>query len=152
MQDFYNLVDVYMDAVFHPRLTPQVLQQEGWHLEVEPATEGEAASAPQLSYQGVVFNEMKGVFSSASSVHHEQAQSALFPDTTYRHCSGGDPAVIPDLTFEQFSGFHQQFYHPRYGHRRNACASWLQDLCCCSSCSQRAVVGLLDVKWRVCTT
>lgn len=122
-QDFYNLVDVYMDAVFHPRLTPQVLQQEGWHLEVEEGapdagTEattdaGTGTAAPRLSYQGVVFNEMKGVFSSASSVHHEQAQSALFPDTTYRHCSGGDPSSIPDLTFDQFSGFHSKFYHPR---------------------------------------
>jgi len=110
-QDFYNLVDVYMDAVFHPRLTPQVLQQEGWHLEGEGTSDD-----PKLSYKGVVFNEMKGVFSQAGSVHMELSQSALFPDTTYKHCSGGDPLAIPDLTWEQFSGFHSSYYHPSNAH------------------------------------
>lgn len=107
LTDFYNLVDVYMDAVFHPRLTPQVLQQEGWHLEVD----GDE-NTNRLTYQGVVYNEMKGVFSSPDSRHHMEVQSALFPDNTYVHCSGGDPVAIPDLTFEQFTDFHATYYHP----------------------------------------
>ena len=73
-QDFYNLIDVYLDAVFHPRLTPQVLEQEGWHYELE------AQSGP-LSYKGVVFNEMKGAYSSPESVMYKQVQESLFPDT-----------------------------------------------------------------------
>jgi len=104
-QDFYNLVDVYLDAVFHPRLTPFVFQQEGWHYELYEA------EAP-LEIKGVVYNEMKGVYSSPDSLLSELSQQSLFPDTTYGLDSGGDPKVIPSLTFEQFKSFHGKFYHP----------------------------------------
>ncbi|MBU06518.1 MAG: peptidase M16 [Gemmatimonadetes bacterium] len=103
-QDFYNLVDVYLDAVFHPRLTPEVLKQEGWHYEVDE--EG------TLSYKGVVFNEMKGANSSPERVMAEHCQQVLFPETTYGVDSGGYPLAIPDLTWEQFESFHQDYYHP----------------------------------------
>ena len=103
-QDFYNLVDVYLDAVFHPRLTPDVLKQEGWHYEVE--------EDGTLSYKGVVFNEMKGANSSPERVMAEHCQQILFPDTTYGVDSGGHPQAIPDLTWEQFEEFHKDYYHP----------------------------------------
>ena len=105
VQDFHNLVDVYLDAVFFPRITPSVLQQEGWHYEMEKP-EG------PLSIKGVVYNEMKGVYSSPDSLLAELSQQSLFPDTTYGLDSGGDPKVIPTLTYEQFKAFHQRFYHP----------------------------------------
>ncbi|MFW5488470.1 MAG: insulinase family protein [Desulfovibrio sp.] len=105
VQDFYNLIDVYFDAVFHPRINEHVLKQEGWHYE----TENEDGP---LSYKGVVFNEMKGVYSSPDSVLGERSQQVVFPDNTYGLDSGGNPANIPDLTFEQFKAFHTRFYHP----------------------------------------
>ena len=105
LQDFYNLADVYLDAVFHPRLTPQVLQQEGWHYEVEEA-------GGPLVFKGVVFNEMKGANSSPDRVMAEYVQHSLFPDNTYGVDSGGHPRHIPDLTYEQFETFHRDFYHP----------------------------------------
>lgn len=105
VQDFYNLIDVYLDAVFHPRLTHQTLEQEGWHYELE------TLGGP-LSYKGVVFNEMKGAYSSPESVMYKQVQESLFPDTPYGLDSGGHPRYIPDLTFAQFSAFHQRYYHP----------------------------------------
>ena len=105
VEDFYNLVDVYLDAVFYPRLTPFVLQQEGWHFELE------SPDAP-LGFKGVVFNEMKGVYSSPDSLLAEYSQHSLFPDNTYGLDSGGDPAHIPDLTYEAFLDFHRRFYHP----------------------------------------
>lgn len=105
VQDFYNLIDVYLDAVFHPRLTPQVLEQEGWHYEL-------ASPEGPLSYKGVVFNEMKGAYSSPDSVLYKHVQETLFPDTPYGLDSGGNPRHIPALTFEQFSAFHRRYYHP----------------------------------------
>jgi len=105
LQDFYNLVDVYLDAVFFPRLTPNTLKQEGWHYDVESAEN-------PLAFKGVVFNEMKGVYSSPDSLLGEYSQRSLYPDTCYGLDSGGDPERIPDLTFEQFIGFHKQLYHP----------------------------------------
>jgi Zn-dependent M16 (insulinase) family peptidase len=104
-QDFYNLIDVYLDAVFFPRLTPQIFEQEGWHYELE------AAEAP-LTYKGVVFNEMKGNYSSPEGMLREFSQRSLYPDITYGLDSGGDPHHIPDLTFAQFKAFHQRLYHP----------------------------------------
>jgi Zn-dependent M16 (insulinase) family peptidase len=104
-QDFYNLINVYLDAVFYPLLTRHTHEQEGWHYELENV-------ADPLSYKGVVFNEMKGVYSSPDSLLVECAQRSLFPDTVYGVDSGGDPAHIPDLTYEQLTGFHRQFYHP----------------------------------------
>ncbi len=105
LQDFYNLIDVYMDAVFYPRLTPFIFQQEGWHYEVENP------NAP-LTYKGVVFNEMKGAYSSPDSVLSEYSLQSLFPDNVYGFDSGGDPKQIPDLTFEEFQAFHKKNYHP----------------------------------------
>ena len=105
LRDFYNLVDVYLDAVFHPRLTPQVLQQEGWHYELENA-------ADPLAYKGVVFNEMKGAYDDPESLLLEHAQHSLFPDNAYGVDSGGNPRHIPELTFEKFESFHRTFYHP----------------------------------------
>ncbi|RZC45631.1 hypothetical protein C5167_038585 [Papaver somniferum] len=91
-KDFYNLVDVYLDAVFFPKCVEdfQTFQQEGWHYELNDPSE-------DISFKGVVFNEMKG---------------AMFPDTTYGVDSGGDPQVIPKLTYEEFKDFHRKFYHP----------------------------------------
>lgn len=105
LQDFYNLIDVYLDAVFCPNLTPQTLQQEGWHYELD------GPDAP-LVYKGVVFNEMKGAYSDPDNLLERTIQQSLFPDTTYGVDSGGDPAVIPDLTYEQFKQFHDTYYHP----------------------------------------
>ncbi len=106
-KDFKNLINVYADAVFHPRATsdPMVHAQEGWHLELEDKDE-------PLTYKGVVYNEMKGVYSSADSRLYRQAQRSLFPDNTYSVDSGGDPVNIPDLSFEDFKNFHGKFYHP----------------------------------------
>jgi presequence protease len=105
LQDFYNLIDVYMDAVFYPRIKPEILQQEGWHYELEDV------NAP-LTYKGVVFNEMKGAYSSPDNLLYKHTQQALFPDNTYGLDSGGDPEVIPDLTYEDFKHFHEVYYHP----------------------------------------
>jgi Zn-dependent M16 (insulinase) family peptidase len=105
LQDFYNLVDVYLDAVFHPLITPHHLDQEGWHYELE-------APEDPLIYKGVVFNEMKGVYSSPDALLGRASQHALFPDNAYGFDSGGDPTVIPDLTYEQFTDFHATYYHP----------------------------------------
>ncbi|MDR3320752.1 MAG: insulinase family protein [Desulfovibrio sp.] len=105
LQDFYNLVDVYLDAVFHPRLSEDVFRQEGWHIEVE------SPEAP-WTFKGVVYNEMKGVYSSPDSMLAEQSQQALFPDTIYSLDSGGSPEHIPDLTYAEFCDFHSRYYHP----------------------------------------
>ena len=104
LQDFYNLVDVYLDAVFYPRLTPQVLQQEGWHYELE-------SPEKPLTYKGVVYNEMKGAYSDPDRRLAELAQHSIFPDTTYGVESGGHPRNIPDLTWKQFEAFHRDLYH-----------------------------------------
>ncbi|MBQ9453354.1 MAG: insulinase family protein [Desulfovibrio sp.] len=105
LQDFYNLIDVYTDAVFHPRISEDIFKQEGWHVEAE-TTDG------PWSYKGVVYNEMKGVYSSPDSVLAEQSQQALFPDTLYSLDSGGNPECIPDLTYTAFHEFHSRYYHP----------------------------------------
>ncbi|MCC7299882.1 MAG: insulinase family protein [Verrucomicrobia bacterium] len=104
-QDFYNLVDVYLDAVFFPRITPDFFQQEGWHYELENL------DAP-LTCKGVVYNEMKGAYSSPDNLLLERSQQALFPDTTYGLDSGGSPAKIPTLTYSDFRKFHETHYHP----------------------------------------
>lgn len=106
-KDFYNMVNVYADAVFHPRATldPSVHAQEGWHLELDDKDQ-------PLTYKGVVYNEMKGVYSSPDSLLNRQSQQAMFPDNTYGVDSGGDPLNIPDLSFEDFVQFHSKFYHP----------------------------------------
>lgn len=105
LQDFYNLVDVYLDAVFFPLITEDTFRQEGWHYELE------ASQAP-ITYKGVVFNEMKGAYSSASAVLSKVSQLSLYPDSTYGVNSGGDPKAIPDLSYEYFKDFHAKYYHP----------------------------------------
>lgn len=105
LKDFYNLVDVYLDAVFYPLIPERTLMQEGWHYEME------SPEAP-LTYKGVVFNEMKGALSSPDDLLEEVSQQALYPDTPYRLNSGGDPAIIPALTYAEFKQFHETYYHP----------------------------------------
>ncbi|NLF01634.1 MAG: peptidase M16 [Anaerolineales bacterium] len=105
LQDFYNLVDVYLDAVFYPRITPEVFAQEGWHYELNSPDE-------PLSFKGVVYNEMKGAYSSPDGLIGRYTEQALFPDNAYNFESGGDPRVIPSLTYEQFKDFHTRYYHP----------------------------------------
>ncbi len=105
LQDFYNLIDVYMDTVLHPLLTRETFEQEGWHYELD-------APEAALTYKGVVFNEMKGAYSSPNAVLYKLAQQALFPDTTYGVDSGGDPVVMPDLTYDGLKDFHATYYHP----------------------------------------
>ncbi|MBO4312392.1 MAG: insulinase family protein [Desulfovibrionaceae bacterium] len=108
LQDFRNLVDVYLDAVFFPLIPENVFRQEGWHVETDAA---DPVNGP-LSYKGVVFNEMKGVYSSPDSILEEESQHALFPDNTYGLDSGGNPAVIPTLSYAAFRAFHKELYHP----------------------------------------
>lgn len=106
-KDFRNLMNVYLDAVFYPNMynTPETLMQEGWHYEL-------ADVASELVYKGVVYNEMKGVFSSPDAVLEHNVLSSLFPDTTYGFESGGDPEFITDLTQSMFLDFHRRYYHP----------------------------------------
>ena len=106
-KDFHNLMDVYLDAVFYPRVREdaEIVMQEGWHYELENADD-------ELTYKGVVFNEMKGVYSSPDSVLERQMMRELFPDTTYGVDSGGDPDYITDLTYEEFQEFYRVHYHP----------------------------------------
>ncbi len=105
--DFKNLTDVYLDAVFHPNIytREQIFRQEGWHYELE------SVDGP-LQYNGVVYNEMKGAFSSPDDVLYRYCLNSLYPDNSYSVESGGDPACIPDLSYEDFVGFHRKLYHP----------------------------------------
>lgn len=107
-KDFYNLLGVYMDAVFHPLLTPFSFYQEGHRLELEHP---EDPHSP-LCYKGIVFNEMKGALSSPATRLAEAIGESLFPDLTYGFNSGGDPKVIPELTYEQLKAFHETYYQP----------------------------------------
>lgn len=106
-KDFQNLMHVYLDAVFYPNIYSEekIFKQEGWHYELE-----EVDGTPK--YNGVVFNEMKGVFSSPKELLERKIQQSLFPDTAYGCESGGDPAVIPDLTYQDYLDFHSRYYHP----------------------------------------
>lgn len=104
-RDFHNLVDVYLDAVLHPRIDQQTFSQEGWHYELD------GPDAP-LSFKGVVFNEMKGYYSSPEYLIAGNSQRSVYPDNPYGFDAGGDPAQIPDLTFAQFRDFHRRYYHP----------------------------------------
>ena len=108
-QDLVNLMDVYLDAVFHPDIyrRPVIFRQEGWHRELEG--EGEDA---RLVVNGVVYNEMKGALSEPDSVLYDGLSAALFPNTTYRFESGGTPAAIPTLTYEGFLENHRRHYRP----------------------------------------
>lgn len=105
--DFDNLMDVYMDAVLHPNIYKyrEIFEQEGWHYELEEA------DAP-LTVNGVVYNEMKGAFSSPDDMLGDEIVGALFPDTVYAHNAGGDPKHIPELSYEEYLEFHRKYYHP----------------------------------------
>ena len=105
LKDFYNLIDVYLDAVLYPLIPEQTLQQEGWHYEIENPDQ-------PLTLKGVVLNEMKGALSSPDDLLGELSQQSLYPDTPYGLNSGGDPEVIPDLTYAEFKHFHETYYHP----------------------------------------
>lgn len=104
-KDFMNMLDVYLDAVFHPTLytKKETFLQEGWHYEIND--DGE------LIINGIVYNEMRGAMSNPDRVLYQQLLSALF-DNCYQYNSGGDPAIIPELTYEDFCAFHQKHYHP----------------------------------------
>ncbi|XP_048577548.1 presequence protease, mitochondrial isoform X1 [Nematostella vectensis] len=107
-KDYFNLLSIYLDAVFFPRLRELDFWQEGWRMENEDLS----ASSSALTFKGVVFNEMKGALSTPESVFVTQAQKLLLPSHTYSHISGGDPLHIPDLTWEQLKKFHATHYHP----------------------------------------
>ena len=106
-KDFRNLMHVYLDAVFYPNIyrEKKIFMQEGWHYEME------SADSP-LTINGVVYNEMKGAFSSPDAIHDREVLYSLFPDTAYGVESGGEPDDIPNLTYEQFLEFHGRYYHP----------------------------------------
>lgn len=106
-QDFSNLMEVYLDSVFQPNIYSQreIFEQEGWHYELP-------RSGDELIYKGVVYNEMKGSYSSPVTVLIDRIKKSLYPDTVYRHSSGGDPKDIPALTYEQFLAAHNHYYHP----------------------------------------
>lgn len=106
-KDFQNLMHVYMDAVFYPNIYQheEIFRQEGWSYQLDSVDD-------KLQYNGVVYNEMKGAFSSPEGVLDRVVLNTLFPDTSYANESGGDPDVIPELTYEQFLDFHRTYYHP----------------------------------------
>ncbi len=106
-KDFQNLMHVYLDAVFYPNIykNEKIFRQEGWHYEMDSVED-------ELTINGVVYNEMKGAFSSADDVMMREMMNSLYPDTTYGFESGGDPDCIPDLTYEDFMNFHSRYYHP----------------------------------------
>ncbi len=106
-KDFANLSDVYMDAVLHPAIyeNKKIFQQEGWHYEL-------MSEKDELKYNGVVYNEMKGAYSTPDDVLDRYILSSLYPDTAYALESGGDPEEIPELTYEKFLEMHKKYYHP----------------------------------------
>ncbi|MBX3066403.1 MAG: insulinase family protein [Anaerolineae bacterium] len=131
LRDFYNLIDVYMDAVFYPLIPPHILDQEGWHYELNDKND-------PLIYKGVVFNEMKGAYSNPDDRLFDRSLQATFPDTFYANDAGGDPQQMPNLSYEQFRDFHDTYYHPSnsliymYGdddteERLRYLDSWLKD-------------------------
>ena len=114
LKDLYNLVDVYMDAVFHPLIEEDTLRQEGWRYEFD--------DAQKLTYKGIVYNEMKGASVTPERVTYRSLMAGLLPDTLYAHDSGGDPLAIPSLSYADFVAFHQTYYHPS-----NALIFWYGD-------------------------
>ena len=117
-KDYYNLMDVYLDAAFFPCIEDLSFKQEGHRLEIEEAAQQAQNDTPKgsteksLVYKGVVYNEMKGAMSSPDQVMVRSILNALYPDTTYGNNSGGDPQIIPQLTHAQLKAFHQRHYHP----------------------------------------
>ncbi len=128
-KDFMNLMDVYLDAVLHPRIyeNHEILRQEGWRYELDEDNN-------KLDYKGVVYSEMQGAMSSPEEVICSDIYRSIFPNTTYAFVSGGDPEVIPNLTQEDFEKFHSKFYHPSnsyiylYGNQDlEACLKFIND-------------------------
>jgi presequence protease len=109
-KDYYNLMDVYLDAAFFPNIEELSFKQEGHRMEIEGDSQNPGNQS--LVYKGVVYNEMKGAMSSPDQVMARSILHALYPDTTYSNNSGGDPKVIPQLTHAQLKAFHQRHYHP----------------------------------------
>ena len=114
LKDLYNLVSVYMDAVFHPLITEDTLRQEGWRYEFD--------ENGALIYKGIVYNEMKGASATADRITGRALMKELMPETIYAHDSGGDPRAIPSLQYEEFVAFHRRYYHPS-----NALLFWYGD-------------------------
>lgn len=105
LREYFNIMDVYCDVTFFPLLDQTTFEQEGWHFHLENPED-------RIEYSGVVFNEMKGAFSDPIRALFHQTYKGLLPGSTYAHESGGDPAHIPDLSYEQFVRFHRDHYHP----------------------------------------
>lgn len=104
-KDLLNLMDIYLDSVFFPLLTKETFLQEGWHYDIKSREDS-------LKYKGVVYNEMKGVFSSPDSVADKLRNRVLLSETSYKYVSGGAPEEIPSLTYEAFKEYHKKYYHP----------------------------------------
>lgn len=106
-KDFFNLMDVYLDSVLYPKIyeIPDIFMQEGWHHEIFNKEDN-------IKYKGIVYNEMKGAYSSPESILQEKISESLYPDTPYKYSSGGNPDVIPELSYEDFLDFHKSLYHP----------------------------------------
>ena len=106
-KDFHNLMDVYLDAVFFPNIYKEkgIMMQEGWRYHIEKPED-------PIEYKGVVYNEMKGAFSSPEEIGFRMIKETLFPDNTYANESGGAPVAIPNLSYEEFINFHKSYYHP----------------------------------------
>lgn len=106
-KDFQNLMHVYMDAVFYPNIyhKKEIFEQEGWHFELN-------SKEDELTYNGIVYSEMKGAFSSPEQQLYREIQASLYPDNAYGVESGGNPDFIPDLTYEDYLDFHRKYYHP----------------------------------------
>lgn len=107
-QDLFNLMDVYLDAVLRPNIydVGEIFMQEGWHHELD-------SESSEITLKGVVYNEMRGAYSTPEEILYRKIQESLFPDTAYGFESGGDPDVIPELTYESFISFHSRYYHPQ---------------------------------------
>lgn len=106
-KDFFNLMDVYLDSVFFPMIyeDPEIFMQEGWHYDIHDMKD-------PINYTGVVYNEMRGAYSTPDTILDDAIGEALYPETCYSYSSGGNPDVIPELTFDNFTGFHKKYYHP----------------------------------------
>lgn len=130
-QSFANLMDVYRIAVFHTNIykKEEIFRQEGWNYHLENPED-------EITYNGVVYNEMKGAYSSPEDVLDREILNALYPDTPYGFESGGDPQCIPDLKYEDFLAFHGKYYHPsmltsismEIWMLRNASPGWIRNI------------------------
>ena len=146
-EDLFNLMSVYLDAVYFPKITREIFMQEGWHHELE-------ALDQEIVYKGVVFNEMKGVFSDPESLLERHLNHSLFPDTAYGYESGGDPKSIPDLSYEEFKAFHDKYYHPSnsriflYGDGNTDAYLKFIDENCLSEFTRRSVDSSIGIQER----